>query len=78
MKPKLIRVGDVVTYYAAHETAQEHAQICTGIVAEIGRSLLTGNKRFRIVDFACEISDLEAGIWRDRRDLVGDIITASE
>ena len=47
-----------------------HGNLCAGIVAESARSPLTGQWRYRVVDFWQEISDEGAGKWISHHDLV--------
>lgn len=61
-----IKVGDVVVYWTPHETQAE------GVVADRAISPLTGNPRVRVVDFASEMSDPDAGKWLD---VFSDIVT---
>ena len=61
-----LQVGDRVIYYPRNSDI-----MAGGIVAERAVSPLTGNPRFRIVDFAREIADPDAGQWRGIGDIVG-------
>ena len=57
--------GDFVTY------AGRSGAIAGGIVAERAISPLTLNPRFRVVDFASEAADPDAGRWVDVMHLLG-------
>lgn len=60
-----IQVGDEASYYG------RTGDVCRGYVAECAVSPLTGNLRCRIVDEVSDMTDEEAGIWRN---IEGDII----
>lgn len=49
--------GDRIYYYGDHD------QVVNGIVAERQLGPLTGDPNYRVVDFASEMKDPEAGRW---------------